>query len=244
MEVIHGDALHIMRGMQDATFDAVITDPPYSSGASTLAGKQASTASKYCNIKRDNILPDFEGDAKDQRSWTNWCAEWLHEAKRLSKPGAPICVFTDWRQLPSLTDALQWAGWCWRGTAAWDKLNSRPQKGRFRNQCEYIVWGSNGAMPVDRPVPVLPGVFRHANEAQRLHQTVKPLALMREIVRICAPGGRILDPFAGSGTTVLAALLEGYDAVGIELSVKYAAVARERLKTSKSPMPEASSHAP
>lgn len=40
---------------------------------------------------------------------------------------------------------------------------------------------------------------------------------MRDVVQICEPGGRILDPFAGAGTTVLAAVQEGYEAVGIEM---------------------------
>lgn len=53
---------------------------------------------------------------------------------------------------------------------------------------------------------------------------------MRDIVKITEPGGHILDPFAGSGTTVLASLLEGYDATGIEMSPYYAEAARERIK--------------
>ena len=49
--------------------------------------------------------------------------------------------------------------------------------------------------------------------------------------RICEPGGRILDPFAGAGTTVLAAVQEGYEAVGIEMSDAYFRRSTERLKT-------------
>ena len=175
--------------------------------------------------------PPFDGDAKDQRSWTRWAAEWLYEARKASKPGAPVCMFIDWRQLPAATDAIQWAGWIWRGTAVWDKGNSRPQKGRFRQQAEYIVWGSNGDMPLNRPVPCLPGVFKYGNPQNRIHLTEKPLQLMRDIVKITEAGGRILDPFAGSGTTVLAAVLEGYSATGIEMSGVYAELAKERIKT-------------
>ena len=103
-------------------------------------------------------------------------------------------MFIDWRQLPAATDALQWAGWIWRGTAVWDKGNSRPQKGRFRQQAEYIVWGSNGDMPLSRPVPCLPGVFKYGNPQSRIHLTEKPLQLLRDIVKITEPGGHILDP--------------------------------------------------
>ena len=90
----------------------------------------------------------------------------------------------------------------------------------------------NGKLPVDRPVPVLPGVFQAGNVqgGKRLHQTQKPLELMRYICKICVPGGRILDPFAGSGSTLEAAALEGYDAIGVELSPEIAKTASERLR--------------
>ena len=105
-----------------------------------------------------------------------------------------------------------------------------PQKGRFRQQAEYIVWGSNGDMPVSRPVPCLPGVFKYGNPQNRIHLTEKPLQLMQDLVKITEPGGHILDPFAGSGTTVLAAVKEGYDATGIEVTDVYADLARKRLE--------------
>ena len=53
---------------------------------------------------------------------------------------------------------------------------------------------------------------------------------MRDIVKITEPGGHILDPFAGSGTTILAAVLEGYTATGIEISDMYAQLAQERIQ--------------
>ena len=54
---------------------------------------------------------------------------------------------------------------------------------------------------------------------------------MRDVVQICEPGGRILDPFSGAGTTVLAAVQEDYEAVGIEMSDAYFQRSTERLKT-------------
>jgi site-specific DNA-methyltransferase (adenine-specific) len=230
--IIYGDALEVLKAFPDNLFGGVITDPPYASGAADQATRQKTTAQKYSSVKTGNPLPDFEGDSKDQRSWTRWMAEWLSEARRCTKPGAPICLFIDWRQLPSLTDALQWAGWVWRGVLVWDKTNSRPQRGRFRQQAEFVAWGSNGHMPLERDAPVLPGVFRQSMPpfSKRIHQTEKPLEVMRDIIRIVEPGGIILDPFAGAGTTILAAKREGYSAVGIELSAYYAAAARKRIE--------------
>lgn len=108
-EIIQGDALKVLEGFAPGTFDAVITDPPYASGGRTQAEKNKSTTFKYSSMG-ENAPPPFEGDAKDQRSWTRWAAEWLYEARKLCKPGAPVCMFIDWRQLPAATDALQWAG--------------------------------------------------------------------------------------------------------------------------------------
>lgn len=232
--ILHGDVLHTLRNFPDGMFGGIITDPPYASGSADQNARQQGTGAKYTSVKSGNPLPDFEGDAKDQRSWTHWMAEWLTEARRVCAPGAPICLFIDWRQLPSMTDALQWAGWIWRGTLVWDKTNSRPQRGRFRQQAEFVVWGSNGHMPADRAAPVLPGVFRQSmpSHAKRSHQTEKPLNVMQEMVHIVEPGGIILDPFAGSGTTILAAKREGYPAVGIELSPHYAKISAKRVEES------------
>ena len=63
-----------------------------------------------------------------------------------------------------------------------------------------------------------------------LHPTVKPLKLMRYLVRlITPPGGTVLDPFAGSGTTLLAAEREGFDSVGIEMNPEYCEIIRRRM---------------
>ena len=118
-EIIHGDSLTVLESFPPSTFDAVITDPPYASGGRTQAEKSKATAKKYSSMG-GNAPPDFDGDAKDQRSWTRWAAEWLYLARRAAKPGAPVCMFIDWRQLPCASDALQWAGWIWRGIAVFE----------------------------------------------------------------------------------------------------------------------------
>ena len=230
IELYNSEALRLMRELPDATYDAIITDPPYASG-NTLSAKAASTASKYTSTRKHTKYPDFDGDSMDQRTWIGFMSDVLREAKRVCKPEAVCAIFIDWRQLPSLSDALQRAGWIWRGVAVWDKVNCRPQRGRYTQQAEFIVWGSNGRLPVDRPVPTLPGVYSifGGNIPDRIHQTQKPLELMQAIVKLCVPGGHILDPFAGSGTTLMAAQAEGYGATGIETNALIAKAAAERL---------------
>ena len=63
------------------------------------------------------------------------------------------------------------------------------------------------------------------------HPTVKPLALMRYLVRLVTPpGGVVLDPFMGSGTTILAAAGEGFRGIGMELEVASCEIAQRRVQ--------------
>ena len=62
------------------------------------------------------------------------------------------------------------------------------------------------------------------------HPTVKPLAVMQWLIRLVTPpGGTVLDPFAGSGTTIEAALIEGFDPVGIEMETDYLPLIQHRI---------------
>jgi DNA modification methylase len=69
-----------------------------------------------------------------------------------------------------------------------------------------------------------------SERASSTHPTVKPLSLMKYLCRlVCPPGGTVLDMFCGTGTTLLAARLEGFHAIGIEQDAAYVADARKRL---------------
>ena len=73
------------------------------------------------------------------------------------------------------------------------------------------------------------GAGRTADEVKNYHPTVKPVSLMKWLVRlITPPGGTVLEPFAGSGTTFLAAETEGFICLGIEREPKYCDIIRAR----------------
>lgn len=234
-EIRQGDCLKVLGQLPDESVDAVITDPPYSSGGQTSSSRTAMPSKKYVNSEVKVVRPDFFGDNKDQRSFLHWCALWLSECFRIAKEGSPICLFTDWRQLPVTTDALQAAGFIWRGLVSWNKTEAvRPQQGRFRNQCEYIVWGSKGDMPLKRNVKVIPGAYTFpVRQDDKFHLTGKPTELMEAIVKIAEPNSTILDPFMGSATTGVAALKQGFSFIGIEQSKVYFNIAQERLETTQ-----------
>lgn len=232
MQLYNDEALKVLQGLPSASIDMILTDPPYSSGGQFRGDRMASTHTKYTQTDVDTVLPEYGGDNRDQRAYGYWCALWLSECLRIAKPGAVIALFTDWRQLPTTTDALQAGGWIWRGLACWDKTKAaRPAKGRYRNQCEYIVWGSSGPMGTPaEDAPCLPGVFRYVvRQDDKFHPAGKPTPLIVDLLRICRPSDVVLDPFMGSGTTAVAALQLGLEFIGIEQSPIHYTTATQRV---------------
>ena len=229
ISLFNGDALDILSTLPEISVDAVLTDPPYSSGGASLSAKQADPASKYQSSSAKRFYPPMLGDAKDQRSWTMWCTLWLGQCWRIAKDGAPIMVFTDWRQLPALTDAMQGAGWRWLGIVPWDKRSARPQIGRFRQQCEFVIYGSKGRLALPSRA-CLPGLYSYPVVAsQKVHLTSKPVALMHDLLAITRPGGTVLDPFMGGGAVGVACAESNRGYIGIELSADYYGISRDRI---------------
>lgn len=230
-----GESLDVLRGLPTESVDAVITDPPYSSGGAFRSDRTADPRQKYVVDGQQTVRMGFSGDNRDQRSYDYWCALWMSQCLRITRTGGVLCVFTDWRQLPTTTDALQAGGWVWRGIVVWDKTEAaRPDKGRFRNQCEYVVWGLKGVAPEREYAPCLPGVFRIYNQSDdKIHIAGKPVGLMRQLLKIVPPGGTVLDPFMGAGSTGMACAEEGYDFIGIEQEDHWYNLARERVEKAR-----------
>lgn len=231
-----GDCLELMKRVPDGSVDMVLTDPPYSSGGLFAGDRKINTRTKYTASAYNGAarFHDFSGDNMDQRSFTEFMRMVLSKARQKCRPGAIAAVFVDWRNLPALTDALQAAGWIWRGIVVWDKGTSRNQPGRFRNDCEYIAWGSNGRLPVDWTpgFKALPGCYHipGVNTKQKHHQTKKPVELLEKLLAICPAGGMILDPFMGSGSTGAACANTGRSFTGIELDPGYFETAQRRVE--------------
>ncbi len=228
-----GEAFQVLRELADDSIDALITDPPYSSGGQFKGDRASSARTKYqrSSVNAENEAIDFTGDNRDQRGFLAWATLWLSEAFRAMKNGAPVLLFTDWRQLPITTDAMQAGGFVWRGIMPWNKPNPRPRKGGFAQGSEFIVWGTKGSCSSEGECHGLkPFLHSPPHYTRRVHLTEKPVELLRELVRVCPAGGIVLDPFAGSASAGMAALLEGRRFLGVELSHEYHAIAKARLE--------------
>lgn len=227
------DALPALREIPDASVSMLLTDPPYSSGGMFRGDRNMGTSDKY-QTSGYKHKPEFYGDTRDERSFLLWSTLWMAEAYRVLEDGASAIVFSDWRQLSNTADAIQVAGFIWRGIVTWAKTNGRPQPNSFRNECEFMVWATKGA--IDRtPKPgakYLRGIFTMSPPSgnERVHSTQKPLELIKAVMEICPDGGIVLDPFMGSGTTAVAAVETGRHFMGFELSQEYCDLANQRVE--------------
>ena len=223
--IYHGDSFDILHDLKG--IGAVVTDPPYSSGGAFRGDRAMKTTTKYVNSDTAAYRPEFAGDNRDQRSFLAWSAMWLNAARVACEPGAVLCSYIDWRQLPVLTDAVQAGGWTWRNLATWWKPGCRMQKGRFSASAEYVVYASNGPVTEGQGSPQ--NVFSCAIDGDRDHIAQKPIDVMRWVLQVVPPGVVILDPFMGSGTTLRAAADCGHKAIGIEVDERYCEIAATRL---------------
>ena len=211
-------------------FDAMLTDPPYASGGLHIGSKSQSTTTKYQQTQTKKLFPSFGGDARSQLSWLTWCTVWLNASREILKPGAPVMMFCDWRQAAAAIQAVQAGGFQYRGLVPWDKGNGRPYPGGFRAQCEYIIFATNGK--IQNKEVYMPGVFREPIPSRKVrrHATQKPIPLLTDLLKIVPEGGKVLDAFAGSGTTLHACRQRGLKGTAIEESRVIAADACAWLK--------------
>jgi site-specific DNA-methyltransferase (adenine-specific) len=224
--IYHGDALDILPALEG--IGAVVTDPPYSSGGAFRGDRTQSTVSKYVNSDTAKYRPEFAGDTRDQRGFAAWCTMWLNAARQASEPGAVLLSFIDWRQLPTLTDAVQGGGWIWRGIGTWWKPGIRMQRARLSGSAEYVVYGTSGGVIDHDGAPQ--NVFKCAPVPEKTHIAEKPLPVFRDwLFKAIPPRVLVCDPFMGSGVALHAAQDLGYSAIGIDSDERSCETAAARL---------------
>ncbi len=234
----HGDALRVLHHLEDAgvRVDATGTDPPYSSGGLHRSDRNADTVTKYVTTgaKRADYMPQFSGDNRDQRSYEAWLGIVLAACFRISRPGAPCAVFTDWRQVAATVDALQIGGFTYRGLQPWLKPKSaaRPRAGGYWDAGEFVVWGTAGALiPGEDPL-FGDGYVEARSPRDKVHVAEKPAEVCDWLLSIVRPGATVLDPFAGSGAIGVSALRRGCNAIMVEGEDAHVATIAERFGAS------------
>lgn len=205
-----GDCRAVLATLDDASIDAIVCDPPYELG---FMGKAW----------------DNTGIAYDVTVW--------QQCLRVLKPGGHLIAFGGSRTYHRLAVAIEDAGFEIRDQIQWIYGSGFPKsldvsKALDKQAGAVREAGLDGvAMKSNRiNAPRENEDAKHATQRANHHPTVKPLSLMRYLVRLVTPkGGKVLDPFMGSGSTGCAAVREGFDFVGIDITPEYVAIAQKRI---------------
>ena len=208
IKMIQGDSLDVMRGYADNQFDLVLTDPPYGIKEDGRRGtRRPEPYDKWKNPK-PSIHKNYGWD--DKRPTKQYFDEIIRVSKNQIIFGGNY--FADYLPVRS--------GWIF-----WDKQVS----GDFSHG--EFIWTSFNIKA--RKYEHLWNGFRQMAGLveKRLHPTQKPTRLIKWILQDYAKSGwTILDPFMGSGTTILACKDLGHDCTGIEINPDYVKIAQDRLK--------------
>lgn len=199
------DCLEGLKKIPDNTVDLVITDPPYGIGIKSQGGRTGSGAklNPWADICNASL----------------WYSAWLKECQRVIKDDGAVWSFINWRYFSTLQKAGLDIGWSMESLLIWDKCWIGPggKKG-LRPSYEQVALftGPDFAIP-NRGVSDIQR-FKWSAYKPTGHPAEKPLDLIRWLITISGKqGGIILDPFAGSGTTACAAILEGGSYLGFEM---------------------------
>lgn len=226
-----GDALEVMDAMPERSVDAVLTDPPYSSG-----GRRENTRSLRKSMVRSMEDNDWiRGDAMSTQGFIWFMRQCGLQWRRLLVPGGHVLAFTDWRMAPNLAAALESADLRQHPTLVWDKTYFG-MGAIFRNQYELVVHMTAGN-PRDPRRRDVGNVVAVPPVRSQVHPNEKPVPLLTTLLSVvAAPGAPVLDPCAGSGTTLLAARILGLPAIGIEIDERHCETIANRLAASVLPM--------
>lgn len=232
VRLMHADCLEAMRALasEGARIDAVVTDPPYCSGGATEATRGAATHQGLrSETVRSGRFSWFESDNMTTAGLCWLLREMAVAAGDLLDPAGSLVVFCDWRMAFQVGPAMESAGFRLRNILVWDKGHFGCGTG-FRPQHELALHLSRRA-PKFHAADVGNVIGAKRLGRARTHPTEKPVLLLRDIVRVvCPPGGTVLDPFAGSGSTGAAAIEEGRNAILIERDPAHVATISERLR--------------
>lgn len=226
-----GDCLEFMGSLGDDSVDAVVTDPPYCSGS---IGEASRSAAKGQGLRSENIsrFGWFVGDNMGTAGLVFLMRAIAFEAVRVMKPSGSFIAFCDWRMVANLAPAIESAGLRFQNLVVWDKASMGLGTG-FRAQHEIILHFTNGKPEYHNKGTSNVLRCERVGTGDREHQTQKPVDLMRQILRVvCAPKGLVIDPFMGSGSTGVAAAMEGMSFAGSERDSEHFITACTRIQES------------
>ena len=232
--IVNIDAYGYLKTLESGSVDIILTDPPYlisrKSGFKNVGEK---------GVDRFAIDIDFGSwDNISEEKYNKLLDNVFKECYRVLKDTGVIVVWYDLWKLESLKEIMKQASnnkFRMFRCIEWVKINPVPINSKrfyLTNARECAIVSVKGSKPNFKS-EYHDGIFKlpiHRDGGKRIHPTQKPVELMKQLIKLHTNKGEIiLDPFSGSGTTVLAAYLCERKGIGCELDSNYCDKANKRL---------------
>ena len=233
-KIINGSCVEAMKEMGNDTVDLILTDPPYN------LGKFMKDRDTNLKQLRSNFFGAAGWDDLEFDDWVNYMDEFFGEAARVAKNGSSMIVFMAIIKVETIIKLATKHGFYYKTTGIWHKSNPMPRNMNlhFINSTEawvYFVYKKHT------------GVFNNEGKAVHdffetsvtpagertfgKHPTQKPVALLTRMIQLLSnEGDTVFDPFMGSGSTGVAALLNNRYFIGSDVSKEYCDLTQARLE--------------
>jgi site-specific DNA-methyltransferase (adenine-specific) len=238
--LLHGAVETLLPRLEDRSIDLAFADPPY------FLSNGGSTCQAGARVKVDKGQWDRDkGDARGNYKWTK---KWLSDVRRVLRPNGAIWVSGTSHVIYSVGFAMQQLGYDIVNDVTWEKPNPPPNLACrcFTHDHETLIWAARSkydcayhfdyaAMKAENGDKQMKAVWRmsapsKAEKKHGKHPTQKPEALLERILAAsCPPGGTVLDPFNGSGTTGVVAVRRGLKYIGIDQNEAWLTLTKARL---------------
>jgi site-specific DNA-methyltransferase (adenine-specific) len=203
--ILHADCVKALPMLHDRSVDFILTDPPYITNYRSRDGRRV------------------PGDDNDK-----WLKPAFAQMYRVLNADGFCFTFYGWPHADRFMEAFRAAGFRPVGHFSFPKrYTSSVGHVRCRHECGYLLAKGN---PVKPQQPLGDVIDWTDNTGNALHPTQKPVSVLFPLIETYSgPQATVLDPFTGSGSSLLAAKMLGRNYIGVELDVKYHAIACKRL---------------
>ncbi len=202
--IIQGDCLGVLPQLPANSVNFILTDPPYITRYKSRDGRS---------------VPNDDNDA--------WLKPAFAQMFRVLRPDSFAVSFYGWPHVDRFMEAWRAAGFRIVGHLVFPKRYTSAEKYvRYQHEAAYLLAKGNPQAPQTTIGDVIDWTY----SGNKLHPTQKPLSVLLPLIETFSQrGDLVLDPFSGSGSSLMAAKMLQRDWLGIELDVKYHTIACERL---------------
>ena len=208
-----GDCLVLFRELKDESVDLVLTDPPF-------------------GVSYDYETEGFK-DYTGTQEYFLWVEKWFREVRRVLKQNGVFLCFASPKYVREFLNIGALCQFNYQEQIIWDKVCAHSHNGPKRPLPNYepcFFWSKGVDWTYNPPCQNVLRYVRHTAESGIKHKASRPVELYAKLVSVFSNEDElVLDPFLGSGTTLLACRMTNRNALGYEINPEYEPTIRERM---------------